>query len=65
MKTVGFAPVIAWGLYAFYEWSMKLWSQTVIAPIRIDLLLIIPILAILSIGGCIANVFPGGLVRRP
>ena len=48
LKAASVIPVVAWVLYALYEWRMKLWSETVIAPIRIDLLIVIPALAVLS-----------------
>ena len=40
-------PIIAWALYAVWEWSIVMWSPD--ANIRIDLLIIWPILVILSI----------------
>ncbi|GEM_PF-1474174 len=43
-----------WGGYGVYERAMFAWSQTVIAPIRIDLFLIVPVLYVSTIGGCIA-----------
>ncbi len=50
-------PATLWMLYAVYEIRMFYWSQTVSAPIRIDLLLIVPLLYfLLAIGtiGCMA-----------
>ena len=51
------APAALWMLYGVYEIRMYYWSQTVTAPIRIDLLLIVPLLYfLLAIGtiGCMA-----------
>ena len=39
----------AWVLYVPYHFIMQQWAQGVIAPIRIDLLLIYPMLALLTI----------------
>ena len=38
----------AWLLYAVYESVIWFWSKGVVAPIRIDLLLIAPVLYVLS-----------------
>lgn len=35
---------VAWLAYGIYETRMWYWSQTVIAPIRVDLLLIAPLM---------------------
>ena len=48
---------IIWLLYAIYEWKMYLWSQTVTAPIRVDMLLIAPVLYLATIAGLVACVF--------
>ncbi len=45
---------IVWLIYGIYETKMYFWMKTVIAPIRVDLLLIIPILYLLTIVGIIA-----------
>jgi hypothetical protein len=50
-------PAGLWLLYGVYEIRMFYWSQTVSAPIRIDLLLIVPLLYfLLAVGtiGCMA-----------
>jgi hypothetical protein len=44
-------PAAAWAAYGVYEIRMYYWSKTVVAPIRIDLLLIVPVLyLILAVG---------------
>ncbi len=45
---------IAWLIYGIYESRMYFWMKTVVAPIRVDLLLIIPVLYLLTIVGTIA-----------
>ncbi len=50
-------PATLWMVYGVYETRMFYWSQTVSAPIRIDLLLIVPLLYLLlavGIVGCMA-----------
>ena len=44
-----FAAVGAWALYAVYESGVWLWSRDVVAPIRVDLLVIAPLLYGLSL----------------
>lgn len=47
------ASGLVWLGYALYEFKMRQWSKTVTAPIRVDLLLLTPVLysfAILGIG---------------
>jgi len=46
--------VIAWLLYSVYEIYMYVWSQGVVAPIRVDLLLLAPMLYVISFLGLIA-----------
>jgi hypothetical protein len=41
----------AWAAYALYEWRMSLWSQTVIAPIRIDMFVVAPVLYLVTAVG--------------
>lgn len=41
--------VLLWFIYAAYETGMYFWMKTVVAPIRVDLLLIVPILAIATV----------------
>jgi len=42
---------ILWALYGLYEGYMFFWSRTVIAPIRVDLLLLAPVLYLATLGG--------------
>ena len=49
---------LAWFGYGIYETRMYFWMQTVSAPIRVDLLLIAPILSALTLWSLIV------LVRR-
>ncbi|HET7434049.1 MAG TPA: hypothetical protein VFN10_04965 [Thermoanaerobaculia bacterium] len=63
-RVLAILPVIAWIAYAIYEWRMQIWSRSVIAPIRIDLLIIVPILLIASLCGAIALTYrPRGAIR--
>ena len=41
------AAAVAWSLYAFWEWLI--WVRTPEANVRVDLLVIWPVLAILSV----------------
>lgn len=43
-----------WALYAVYETYMHHWARTVVAPIRVDLLLLAPLLYLLTLAGVIA-----------
>lgn len=43
---------LAWLVYTIYECAVWAWSQSVIAPIRVDLLVIAPTLYTLSFLGC-------------
>ncbi len=45
---------LAWLVFAIYEYRMYYWSKTVVAPIRVDLLLITPILYLFTIAGFLA-----------
>jgi hypothetical protein len=45
---------LLWTVYGVYETGMYFWMKKVIAPIRVDLLLIIPILYLVTIVGTIA-----------
>jgi len=40
---VGVAAV-AWIAYAIYEWRMSIWAASVIAPVRVDLFVLAPVL---------------------
>jgi hypothetical protein len=51
---VGIAIAIAvWILFGVYESYMYYWSRTVIAPIRVDLLLLTPILYAVTVLGLV------------
>ncbi len=45
---------LTWTVYGIYETRMYFWMKTVIAPIRVDLLLIVPVLYLLTIIATIA-----------
>ena len=45
---------LLWTIYGIYETRMYFWMKTVIAPIRIDFFLIVPILYLMTIVGTIA-----------
>ena len=45
---------LAWMVYGIYETRMYFWMKTVIAPIRVDLLLIVPVLYLVTIVAAIA-----------
>lgn len=45
---------IVWLIYGIYETKMYFWMKTVVAPIRVDLLLIVPVLYLLAIIGTFA-----------
>jgi len=45
------AASILWLVYAIYEWRMQVWSETVSNPIRVDLMVIAPILYAGTAGG--------------
>jgi hypothetical protein len=47
-------PAVLWLLYAAYETYMFFWSRTVTAPIRIDLLLLAPVLYLATVVGLVA-----------
>lgn len=47
-------PVVTWAAYGVYEIRMFYWAKTVIAPIRIDLLLLVPVLYLVLLIGIIA-----------
>ena len=44
---------IAWVAYAAYETRMYFWAKTVSAPIRVDLLLIGPVLYVVTLGALV------------
>ena len=45
---------LVWLVFAIYEYRMYHWSKTIVAPIRVDLLLITPILYLFTIAGILA-----------
>ena len=45
---------VAWLMYTIYETRMYFWAKTVHAPIRVDLLIIAPVLYLLSIVGVVS-----------
>jgi hypothetical protein len=55
---------IAWLMYAIYETRRYFWAKTVHAPIRVDLLIIVPVLYLLSIVGVVSWVIGERRARR-
>jgi hypothetical protein len=55
-RRIALTAAILWLLYAIYEWRMFLWSRTVSAPIRVDLLLIAPVLYLTTVAGLVASI---------
>ena len=45
---------LTWTLYGIYETGMYFWMKTVIAPIRVDLLLFVPVLYLVTLIGIVA-----------
>jgi hypothetical protein len=52
-------PAVALVLLAVYELGMDRWEKTVHAPIRLDLMVEIPLMGIFVIWGVLALVFSG------
>jgi len=46
--------VICWVIYGLWEIKMHYWSETVTAPIRVDLIFIVPLLYAISVAGLIS-----------
>lgn len=46
--------IICWVVYGLWEIKMFYWSKTVIAPIRVDLIFIVPFLYLISVSGFIS-----------
>lgn len=46
--------IILWVAYAVWEYRVQIWAETEVAPIRVDLLLIGPLLIIMTAWSCIA-----------
>ena len=49
VRKISVSVIIIWAVYRVYETYMYYWMKTVIAPIRVDLLVITPILYMLTI----------------
>ena len=52
-QIITIAVTLVWTIYGMYEAGMYFWMKKVIAPIRVDLLLISPILYLVTIVGII------------
>jgi len=52
-QIITIAVTLVWTIYGIYETGMYFWMKKVIAPIRVDLLLIAPILYLVTIVGII------------
>ena len=48
-RKISISVIIVWVVYGVYETYMYYWMKTVVAPIRVDLLVITPILYLLTI----------------
>ena len=48
-KVISAGGLVIWISYAVWETRMYYWMQTVIAPIRVDLLLIVPALWVVTV----------------
>jgi len=46
--------VTLWLLYAVYEGIMSVWAQRVVAPIRIDLILLGPLMYVVTVFGLVS-----------
>ena len=65
LRRFGIALAItAWGLFGVYESTMYYWSRTVIAPIRVDLLLVTPIVYAVTIFGLVQAFMPRRALGR-
>jgi EamA domain-containing membrane protein RarD len=54
LRVTVICTIAIWIAFATYEWRMNEWERTVVAPIRIDLLVALPLLAIVSLIGIAA-----------
>lgn len=45
-----------WIAYSLWEYRVHAWAENEVAPIRVDLLLIAPLLLITTVGACVALV---------
>lgn len=50
-------PAVAWGLYAIWEWAVTSFSPE--ADIRVDMLLIVPLLILATIAGIVLALVGG------
>ncbi len=57
LKTLNYLlliTIICWAIYGLWEIKMLYWSKTVVSPIKLDLVLIVPILYLISVFGLIS-----------
>jgi hypothetical protein len=64
VKVIGALPIGAWVGYSLYEFRMNAWADTVVAPIRVDLLIIFPLLFLVSILGLVRLALPNQITAR-
>ncbi len=48
-RCLGYITSLLWLAYGIWEWRVQIWARTETAPIRVDLLLVYPLLAILTV----------------
>ncbi len=53
-----------WMVSGIYEMAMREWEKTVVAPIRVDLLLLAPVLWVVTMIGVYAAIKAGARARR-
>ena len=53
-RVLAIIVTLVWTIYGIYETGMYFWMKTVIAPIRVDLLLIVPVLYLVTLIGIVA-----------
>jgi hypothetical protein len=64
-RRFGIALAVAiWCLFGVYESTMYYWSRTVIAPIRVDLLLVTPFLYAVTVFGLVQAFMPRRALNR-
>lgn len=56
LRVTVLVTIAVWIAFAIYQWAMRIWEESVIAPIRVDLLLALPVLAVVSFIGIAALV---------
>lgn len=64
-RTVAGGAVLLWFIYAAYETRMYFWMRSVIAPIRVDLLLIAPTLVFATLAAIAVCLGRSGGDRGP